>query len=270
MSTRGLQYIIDHASAIEFGRQKTIGQLVVRSGRIRAAERASTTPWALVVTPPTYARYEDVRDVIEGVTIIDRNTFFWVDFSTTNLNYITDYRGDMTETQRNALAITTASGWVGNAVYNINEVTGNNGDVAGYTSTSTFDYMRLTNLPGIGSTGTNGAITTSSVLFKAGDWIQFKTDKISGSEVANRGLARTVPFDVLRGSGATVDVPVHRPFVWNGTQTYTINYRAGGAISIGSDVRLGMVVTKQPSWKLLPGKIVQWTGDFELYEYIAG
>jgi hypothetical protein len=49
-----------------------------------------------------------------------------------------------------------------------------------------------------------------------------------------------------------------------------VNYRAGGDISIGSDVRLGMVVTKMPSWKLLPGKIVQWTGDFELYEYIAG
>ena len=270
MATRGIQYIIDNAAAIEFGRAKTVGQIVVRSGRIRAAERASTTPWQMIVTPPTYAKYEDVRDAIEGVTIIDRNTYFWIDFSTTNLNYITEYRGDMTTTQQNALRITTASNWVGNAVFDINYVAGNNGDVAGYSSTSTFDYMRLTNLPSLGSTGTNGVITTSSVLFKAGDWVQFRTDRISGTDVANRGLARTVPLDVLRGSGSTVDVPVHRPFVWNGTQTYAVNYRAGGDISIGSDVRLGMVVTKMPSWKLLPGKIVQWTGDFELYEYIAG
>lgn len=261
MSTRGIQYIIDNASAIEFGRAKTVGQIVVRSGRIRAAERASTTPWQMIVTPPTYAKYEDVRDAIEGVTIIDRNTYFWIDFSTTNLNYITEYRGQMTSGQRSALKIATGTNWVGNAVFDINYVAGNEGDVAGYSSTATFDYVRLTNLP---------SVSSSTYLFKAGDWIQFKTDKISGSEVDNRGAAMTVPLDVQRGSGTTVDVPVHRPFVWNGTQTYAVNYRAGASISIGNEVRLGMVVTKMPSWKLLPGRIVQWTGDFELYEFIAG
>lgn len=270
MTTRGMQYIIDNASAIEFGRAKTVGQLVTRSGRIATAERASTVPWQLIVTPPAYSRYEDVRDVIEGITVTDRNRLFYIDFnSNTGLNYITEYQGDLTQTQQDALRITTSTGFLGQATFSVESIV----NYSGTGNTSTFDYMRLTNLPAIGATGTNGVITTSSVVFKAGDWVQFRTAQDPLGQYTTyteeRGLSRTVPLDVLRGSGTTVDVPVHRPFTFSGTSTYANNNRAGADISIGQYVRMGFVLTKMPSWKLLPGKLVQWSGDFEMYERIG-
>lgn len=270
MSTRGMQYIIDNAQSIEISRAKTVGQLVVRSGRIRAAERASTVPWQLIVTPPAYARWEDVRDVIEGITITDRNRLFYIDFdNNTGLNYINKYQGDLTLAQQNNLTVSTATGFLGNATFDTESVF----NYVGATNTSTFDYMRITGLPALGATGSNGTITTSSVIFKAGDWVQFRTAADpwgqTSNYVADRGFARTVPLDVLRGSGDSVDVPVHRPFVFNGTSTYAVNGRAGCDISLGQYVRMGMVLTKMPSFKLLPGKLVQWSGDFELYEYIG-
>lgn len=271
MTTRGIQYIIDNASAIEFNRQKTVGQLVTRSGRLRAVERASTNPWQLIVTPPTYSRYEDVRDVIEGINVIDRNTFFWIDFKqNANLNWITAYKGDMTSAQLDTLRVSTATNYLGSQSFNINQITGNQGDNAGYVSTATLDYMTLTNLPSIGATGANGVISTSSVMFKAGDWIQFTTNVSGGGSQVNRGFPRTIPLDVLRGSSSTVVVPVSRPFIWEGSYSNSFNQRGGGEVDVGNDVRIGMVITKLPSWKLLPGRIVQWSGDFELYEYQPG
>ena len=271
MTTRGMQYIIDNAAAIEFGRAKTVGQLVTRSGRMATAERASTVPWQLIVTPPTYSKYEDVRDVIEGITVTDRNRLFFIDFdNNANLNYITEYQGDLTLAQQDALRVSTSTGYLGQATFDISSIV----TLTGSASTATFDYMRLTDLPSIGATGANGAITTSSVVFKAGDWIQFRTEQDPPNQTvtytAARGLARTVPLDVLRGGGTTVDVPVHRPFVFSGTATYTTGSgRAGADISIGQYVRMGFYLTKMPSWKLLPGKLVQWTGDFEMYERIG-
>lgn len=262
MSTRGMQYIINNASSIEVSRAKTIGQLVVRSGRIRTAERASLAPWQMIVSPPGASRYEDVRDVIEGITLTDRDKRFFIDFdSNTGLNYITEYQGELNSTQLDALRITTATGWLGFASFDVS-------DALNTSSTATFDYMRLTNLPDIGTTTTNTStfVTSSTVIFKAGDWVQFKS-RTDGTLA--RGASRTVPLDVLRGTGTSVDVPVHRPWIHDSGSSYTNNQRDGGAIYVGNDVKIRFVLTKMPSWKLLPGRIVQWTGDFELYEFIS-
>lgn len=260
MSTRGMQYIVDNAAGIEVSRAKTIGQLIVRSGRIRTAERASLVPWNMIVTPPSAARFEDVRDVIEGITLTDRNRFFYIGFdSNPGLNYITEYKGDLSTEQLDALRVSTSTGFLGNATFDVGDTLN---IISGSATTATFDYMRLTDLPEIG-----GTITSSTVVFKAGDYVQFKTDTEGN---LSRGSARTVPLDVLRGTGDTVDVPVHRPWIFSGTSDYANNDRDGAALYVGNDVRIGFVLTKMPSWKLIPGKLVQWTGDFELYEYIGG
>lgn len=264
MTTRGLQHIIDTAQSITVSRPKMVGQMITRSGRMRTAERASTNPFQFTITPRAYDRWEDVRDLVEGITVLDRSTVAYFDFETSGVSWITEYQGAMTDAQQNALRITTSTGWVGSATFDTSDITGT-------SSTGTFDYMRLTNLPSIGATMADGsACTTATVLFAPGDWIQFRTQIINGVSSANRGLARSIPFTVYRGSGTTVDVPIHRPFVWAGTQSYTLNYRAGADISIGKYVRWGVILTKVPDFKLLPGKIVQWTGDFEAYEYITG
>jgi hypothetical protein len=367
-----MQYIVNKATAIEVSRAKTVGQLVVRSGRIRTAERASLVPWNMIVSPPTYTKFEDVRDVIEGITLTDRNRFFYIGFnSNPGLNYITEYQGDLNTTQLDALRVSTSTGYLGFATFDVGDALN---IAAGSATTATFDYMRLTNLPAIGatigtdtvatitaetiaSTGTTYArafstartdflvktstydsyggvittgltvtvptfvtggqtistitrnyltvgnvsytriimsavananstaatvdggntvstsltrtrtVTSSTVIFAAGDWVQFKTD--TAGNLA-RGAARTVPLDVLRGTGTTVDVPVHRPWIFDGNGSYSNNERDGAALYIGNDVMIAFVLTRLPSWKLLPGKLVQWTGDFELFEYIGG
>jgi hypothetical protein len=264
MTTRGLQYIVDTAQSFTVSRPKMVGQMITRSGRMRTAERASTNPFVFTITPQAYSRWEDVRDLIEGITVLDRSTVAYFDFGATGVQWVTEYQGAMSQAQINTLRVTTSTGWVGNATFNISDITGTD-------STATFDYMRLTNLPSIGATMGDGSVcSTATVLFAPGDFIQFRTQIIGGVETANLGLARSIPLTVNRGSGTTVDVPVHRPFVFANTQTYALNYRAGADISVGVAVRWGGILTKVPDFKLLPGKIVEWTGDFELYEYITG
>jgi hypothetical protein len=150
---------------------------------------------------------------------------------------------------------------LGNASFDVS-------DALNTSSTATFDYMRLTNLPDIGTTTTNTStfVSSSTVIFKAGDWVQFKS---TTDGTLARGASRTVPLDVLRGTGTSVDVPVHRPWVFDDNASYASNDRDGAAIYVGNDVKIRFVLTKMPSWKLLPGRIVQWTGDFELYEFIS-
>lgn len=274
--SKGIQYIVDNAQSIEISRAKTVGQLVSRSGRIRTAERASTQPWQLIVSPPAVSKYEDVRDVIEGITMIDRANLFYIDFgysAVTGLNWINEYQGDLNATQVSNLRVSTSTGFLGTGTWDVSDFVNYNQN----TSVDfVFDYMRITNLPTLGSTTTNATtfVTSSTLVFKSGDWVQFATSADpwgqTSTYVDDRGLAATVPVDVPRGIGTYVDVPVHRPFVFNGTGTYAINGRAGCEIAVGKNVRLGMIMTKMPSYKLIPGKLVQWSGDFEFYEYIAG
>jgi hypothetical protein len=261
MTTRGLQYIIDNASAIQIARPKTVAQMVTRSGRIRTAERTSLTPYQLTITPPTYSRYEDVRDVIEGITLTDRNVDSWIKLSnSTGMNYITDYRGELNSTQVDNLRVATTGTTAtifGNAAFDTSEV-------LGYTTTTNFDYVDIGGIPNIGAETVNTTtfVTTATAIFKAGDYIQLRT---LSSGVVFWGTPRTIPLDVLRGSGTTVRVPVQRP--WINIQTSAD--RRGADIYVGNETRMRVLITNLPSFKLLPGKIVEWTGDFELVEDIT-
>lgn len=277
---KGIQYIVNNAQSIEVSRAKTVGQLVTRSGRIRTTERASTVPWQLIVTPPAYSKYDDVRDVIEGITVIDRSNEFYIDFGVygvNGLNWINEYQGDLNTTQVNNLRVSTSTGFLGTGTWDVSDfVNYNRSDDGGPGVEYVFDYMRITNLPAIGSTITNTTtfVTSTTNIFRSGDWVQFRTSAEPWGQYTNyvpdRGLVRTVPVDVPRGTGTYVDVPVHRPFVNSGTSTIAVNGRAGCDISVGKDVRMRFVMTKMPSWKLLPGKLVEWSGDFEFFEYIGG
>jgi hypothetical protein len=260
MTTRGLQYIIDNASAIEISRKRTVGQMFTRSGRIRTAERTALQPYVLTVTPPTYARFEDVRDVIEGITLTDRDINSWIVLSNNSgLNYITDYQGELSTAQVNNLRVASTGSTAtifGNADFNTSPT-------LGYTTTTNFDYVDIGGIPNIGDVlaNTSTVCTTSTVIFKAGDYLQLRT---TSAGVVSWSTLRTVPLDVLRGSGTTVRVPVHRRWV----NLATTADRRGGDLYIGNEVRLRMLITNMPNFKLLPGKIVEWTGDFELVENI--
>jgi hypothetical protein len=257
---QGLQYIIDNASAIEIARPRTVAQMMTRSGRMRTAERTALQLYQIKVTPPTYSRYEDVRDVIEGITVMDRDKFAWVKLSNSSgMNYITDYRGELTDTQVNALRVAST----GSTATVFADATIDTSDIFGYTTSTVFNAVQLGGIPNIGATLADGSTCTSATLvFKSGDYIQLRT--LAGG-ATSLGIPRTVSADVARGTGTTVTVPVHRPWV----DILTGADRRGGDIAVGNEVRISVFMAQMPSFQLLPGKIVQWTGDFELIERVA-
>jgi hypothetical protein len=106
--------------------------------------------------------------------------------------------------------------------------------------------------PGAANTFTLGNLPStaaSTVLFKAGDLIQ----PVGTTHVYS------VTADVLRGTGSTVGVPVHRTILEaSGSGPYTIN--------VGSAVSWKVICTQCPTWTITPGGLIQWSGPFVFAE----
>ncbi len=99
-------------------------------------------------------------------------------------------------------------------------------------------------------TGTTG----TTVCFEPGDFVQ-----LSG----NYKYPYTVTSRVLRGTGSTIAVPINRPFIDQAGYT-----EANAGIVVGKDVTWQMVMTKKPSYKVIPGRYIEWSDNFELVEVI--
>jgi len=103
----------------------------------------------------------------------------------------------------------------------------------------------LQNLPTVAST---------TLAFKTGDFIQFG------------GYVYNVTADVLRGSGTTISVNVHRPIV----NTYiTVNNYLDG---VGINIMFNMIMESYPTYTLTPmtnGAFIQWDGDFVFREALG-
>lgn len=94
--------------------------------------------------------------------------------------------------------------------------------------------------------------SVSSYLFKAGDFLQL------GAYVYK------VTADVLRGSGSTVSVSLHRPVI--GTVT------TGTLTAVGNAVYFPLIAEKCPTYTLSPmtdGAFVEWDGSFIFRENIT-
>lgn len=95
---------------------------------------------------------------------------------------------------------------------------------------------------------------SSKVVFEPGDFIQLD---------GNYKYPYTVTSRVLRGSGSTVEVPINRPFIDQAGYT-----EVGAGILVGSNVTWQVVMTKKPSYRVIPGGYLEWTDTFELVEVI--
>jgi len=103
----------------------------------------------------------------------------------------------------------------------------------------------LTNLP---------TVSASTIAFQQGDFIQM------GSFVYQ------VTAQVLRGSGTTINVPVHRPI---NNQYITVNSYLDG---VGTGISFGLVMESYPTYTLTPmtnGAFIQWDGDFVFREALG-
>jgi hypothetical protein len=100
----------------------------------------------------------------------------------------------------------------------------------------------------------SGITGGTKVVFEPGDFIQL---------AGNYKYPYTVTSRVLRGAGSTVEVPINRPFIDQSGYT-----EVGAGIIVGKFVTWQMVMTKKPSYRVVPGGYLEWTDNFELVEVI--
>lgn len=211
------QTILDISQSITVNNRRMVGQQYSRSGQVRTAQYVTAVPWVFTVKPHSFLYYPQVRDVIQTIDNLDRQTAATITFSSTNLSWFTSYQGELTSVQ--AAALTLASVPAANAT-----------------------TISVGNLPSVAS---------STIVFKAGDFLQL------GS------YAYKVTAQVLRGSGSTVSVTLHRPVI--GTPT------AGTLTAVGSACTFSVVAEACPTYTLNPmtnGAFVDWDSDFVFRENV--
>lgn len=211
------QTILDISQTITVNNRRMVGQQYSRSGQVRTAQYVTTVPWVFTVKPHAFLYYPQVRDVIQTIDNLDRQTAATITFSSTNLQWFTAYQGELTSGQ--AAVLTLASVPAANAT-----------------------TISVGNLPAVGS---------STIVFKAGDFIQLGN------------YPYKVTAQVLRGSGSTVNVTLHRPVI--GTPS------AGTLTAVGSACTFNVVAEVCPTYTLKPmtnGAFVEWDSDFVFRENI--
>jgi hypothetical protein len=212
-----LQTIIDKAQQIEIDRRRVVGQTISRSQRIKTSERSSAQPWKFKITPPGMLKWADSRDIIEVIDGADRVEEYTVKLSNTaNMNYITDYQGQLNMADLEALTIQAVG----------------------------TDTFTLTTLP---------AVSSGTVIFSKGDYIQPK----------NSRYPYTVAETCTRGSNTTTNVTLHRSVI----TSEGINL-VGQELNFANSCTWRVIVSGLPTYQLVPGKNVQYTGDFEIIEKI--
>lgn len=212
------QTIVDIQQSMTVQNRRMVGQQVSRSGQIRTAQYLTTVPWVFTITPHSFLYYPQVRDVIQTIDNLDRQTAANITFSSSNLSWFTAYQGGLTSVQ--AAALTLASVPAANS-----------------------QTLTIGNLP---------SVPSSTVVFAAGDFLQL------GSYVYK------VTAAVLRGSGTTVSVGIHRPVI--GTPS------TGTLTAVGSAVYFPVYAEQCPTYTLNPmtnGAFVQWDSAFVFRENVA-
>lgn len=96
-------------------------------------------------------------------------------------------------------------------------------------------------------------VNSQTYVLRSGDFIQ----------PSNSRYPYTVLDDVVRGSGSTVSVSLNRPLITSEGISYV-----GQTVKVGNSCTWRVVVAGLPTYQLIPNRLVQYTGDFELIERI--
>jgi len=135
----GLQTIIDNCDSLEIDRRKVVGIQITRNEIPRTSATPTYQPWRMKLTMPARFRYQEVRNLLEALDTLDRNTPEIVTFSNNaKLSWIFKYQGQMSGGQINTIRTAGSNAFVGN-------------------------QLTLTNLP---------VVSSGTVLFKPNDLIQ--------------------------------------------------------------------------------------------------
>jgi hypothetical protein len=228
-----LQTLMTYAQSMKVDRSEVVAQSVSRSGKVYTEQRNSVKPFRITFTPPDYLPWTAAnRLIVEDVLAKDRHTPH-----TTRLGFsagsqwMADYLGNKD-------------------VYTWNQTTG---QIGSCTFNSNAGNVLTINTPG-GSVG--------DVVLQAGDIIQPADHPYPYVVVRNSaGLA------TYAKTGSTLAVTVHRPYMphyVNGSEVIMANK----AVIAGGFVTYNMIVTTLPSINYIPGKFIQFSGDFTLLEQV--
>ena len=213
------QTIFDINQSIGVQNRRTIGQQVSRSGQVRVAQYLTSVPWQFTIKPHNYLYYPQVRGVIQAIDNYDRQIPQTITFAGAGLNWFTSYQGSLLLSQ--AAALTLASIPAANAT-----------------------TILVGNLP---------AVTSNTLIFAAGDFIQLGI------------YSYKITAQVLRGVEATVSVTLHRPVI--GTTSI------GTLTAVGKNCTFYLLAAQCPTYTLNPmtnGAFVEWNDDFVFIEDITG
>jgi hypothetical protein len=164
---------------------------------------------------PTGLRWSDVRGYIENIDNASKLDTQTVTLNSTGYNWFVGYRGDQASPQ--------SMTWR----YSASEAT---------VDTTKF---QLGNMP---------SVSSGSVLFRAGDFIQPAS-----------GRVYTITQDITRGTGSTQLVKVNRTIL----ETQSNDAKS---IVVGSNVSWSLVCVQCPTWTIVERDIVGWSGEFQFYE----
>jgi len=112
--------------------------------------------------------------------------------------------------------------------------------------------------------GSLPSISSSAALFRVGDFVQVGR------------YAYIVTADVLRGAGATVNVPVHRNLIQTlASPVACVAGQFGTTISMGGSnytgVTFPVILRDYPTYTLQPmtnDSFIQWSGEFNAFEAV--
>lgn len=117
-----LQTIVDNCVSITIERRKVTGYTVSRSGQVKVSSIASNVPWQMIIDMHAGMSYSANRGMIEELDKIDRVQTTTINIGSTNPNiaYVTEYQGDLSAAQINAITIQSAN--VLNVVMDVSNV----------------------------------------------------------------------------------------------------------------------------------------------------
>ena len=221
-----LQSIINLAETVKINRRKVVGLQYTRNEIARTSELITRNPWRFTVSVSALLPYDTAatRSILEQLDKIDRKTPETVTFS--HISWMFGYNGQMNASEQAAIRVVRLGG--GSNAYNELEVDG---------------------LPVVGPR----ALPTA-ILFEKGDAVQ----------VAGQPYPFTVTSRVLRGSGNSVVLPLHRYSFLDPADC------VDQQLIIGSSVSFNVLCTNMPTYSIIPGGrggVVRFDDDFELYEY---
>jgi len=224
-----LQTIIDNSESITINRRKVVGIQYTRNDVPRVSLTPTLNPWRFTVGLPTQLRYGDVRALLESIDALDRIYNETISFGS-NPNLAWLFR------YQGAMTLTQR----------------NNLTVESFDG----NQLVLTNLP---------VLPSGRVLFEPNDLIQ----------IGDYTYPFTSVTQILRGTNASVTVTTHRPNIIPASVV-------GEHIVVGSSCQFNLFCPNMPTYRLFPGGTtytssgvvtgnarIEWSDNFELYEYLA-